>query len=136
MADEERIQLKAFDEDSWPPSSEHESLWGIKRTTHAWRPPTDVYETDDSYHVRVEIAGMRGAEISVTFDKQTLVIRGARSDEGIQKAYHQMEIGYGEFETTVQVPESVKVPDIEAAYVAGFLRVELPKSQPKMISIE
>jgi len=136
MADEQRIQLKASDEDSWPPSSEHDSFWGIKRRSHAWRPPTDVYETDESYHVRVEIAGMRGAEFSVTFDKQTLVIRGARSDEGSQKAYHQMEIGYGEFETEVHVPEPVKVPDIEAAYVDGFLRVELPKSQPKVISIE
>ena len=136
MADDELIQLRASDEDAWPPSSEHDSFWGIKRRTHAWRPPTDVYETDESYHVRVEIAGMRGADFSVTFDKQTLVIRGMRSDEGAQKAYHQMEIGYGEFETSIQVPEPVKVPDIEAAYDDGFLRVELPKAQPKVISIE
>ncbi|MFQ5921903.1 MAG: Hsp20/alpha crystallin family protein [Anaerolineales bacterium] len=136
MADGELIQLRASDEDSWPPSSEHNSFWGIKRRTHAWRPPTDVYETDESYHVRVEIAGMRGADFSVTFDKQTLVIRGMRSDEEAQKAYHQMEIAYGEFETAVQVPEPVKVPDIEAAYDDGFLRVELPKAHLKVISIE
>ncbi len=136
MAESVLIQLQASDEDSWPPSSEHDSFWGIKRRTHAWRPPTDMYETDESYQVRVEIAGMRGADFSVTFDKQTLVIRGMRTDEGTQKAYHQMEIGYGEFETAVQVQEPVKVPDIEASYVDGFLRVELPKAQPKVISIE
>ncbi len=136
MAESVLIQLQASDEDSWPPSSEHDSFWGIKRRTHAWRPPTDMYETDGSYHVRVEIAGMRGADFSVTFDKQTLVIRGIRTDESTQKAYHQMEIGYGEFETAVQVQEPVKVPDIEASYVDGFLRVELPKAQPKVISIE
>ena len=136
MAESVLIQLKASDEESWPPSSEHDSCWGIKRRTHTWRPPTDMYETDESYHVRVEIAGMRGADFSVTFDKQSLVIRSTRTDEGSQKAYHQMEIGYGEFETAVQVQEPVKVPDIEASYVDGFLRVELPKAQPKMISIE
>jgi HSP20 family protein len=136
MAQSVLIQLKASDEESWPPSSEHDSFWGIKRRTHTWRPPTDVYETDEAYHVRVEIAGMKGADFSVTFDKQALVIRGVRSDEGSQKAYHQMEIGYGEFETAVQVPEPVKVPEIEASYVDGFLRVELPKAQPKVISIE
>jgi HSP20 family protein len=129
MAESVLIQLLASDEDSWPPSAEHDSFWGIKRRTHTWRPPTDVYETNESYHVRVEIAGMRGADFSVTFDKQTLVIRGMRSDEGSQRAYHQMEIGYGEFET-------VKVPDIEASYVDGFLRVELPKAKPKVVSIE
>ncbi len=136
MAESERIQLQASDEDAWPPSSEHDSFWGIKRRAHTWRPSTDVYETDEGYHVRVEIAGMRGAEFSVTFDKQTLLIRGIRSDEGSQKAYHQMEIAYGEFETAIQVSEPVKVPDIEASYVDGFLRVELPKAQPKVISIE
>ncbi|MFQ5943044.1 MAG: Hsp20/alpha crystallin family protein [Anaerolineales bacterium] len=136
MKESELIQLLASDEDAWSPSSEHDSFWGIKRRTHTWRPPTDVYETDESYHVRVEISGMRGADFSVTFDKQTLVIRGMRSDEGSQKAYHQMEIAYGEFETAVQVPEAVRVPDIEASYVDGFLRVELPKAQPKVISIE
>ncbi len=136
MAESVLIQLKASDEESWPPSSEHDSFWGIKRRTHTWRPPTDVYETDGAYLVRVEIAGMKGAEFSVTFDKQALVIRGVRSDEGSQKAYHQMEISYGEFETAVQVPEPVKVPEIEASYVDGFLRVELPKAQPKVISIE
>ena len=136
MAESELIQLQASDEDSWPPSSEHDSFWGIKRRTHTWRPPTDVYETDGAYHVRVEIAGMKGADFSVTFDKQTLVIRGIRNDEVSQKAYHQMEIAYGEFETAVQVPETVKVPDIEASYVDGYLRVELPKAKPKAISIE
>ena len=136
MKEKELMQLQASDEDSWPPSAEHDSFWGIKRRTHTWRPPTDVFETDESYHVRVEIAGMRGADFSVTFDKQTLVIRGTRSDEGSQKAYHQMEIAYGEFETAVQVPEPVKVPEIEASYVDGFLRVELPRAEPKVVSIE
>lgn len=136
MKQYEHVQLLASDEDSWPPSSEHDSFWGIKRRTHTWRPPTDVFETDEAYQVRVEVAGMRGADFAVTFDKQTLVIRGARSDEGSQKAYHQMEIAYGEFETAVQVPEPVNVPDIEASYVDGFLRVVLPKAEPKVISIE
>ena len=76
MADEERIQLKAFDEDSWPPSSEHDSFWGIKRTTHAWRPPTDVYETDDSYHVRVEIAGMKNPERVTALVKSNALTSG------------------------------------------------------------
>src|SRR3972149_283092 len=104
----DRVQLHAAEDDSWPPKSEHSSMWGLKRRTHKWRPPTDVYETDQSYQVRVEIAGMRGSDISVTFERQTLVIQGARSDVGQSKAYHQLEIAYGEFETAIQIPESVE----------------------------
>lgn len=132
----DRVQLHAAEDDSWPPKSEHSSMWGLKRRTHKWRPPTDVYETDKSYQVRVEIAGMRGSDISVTFERQTLVIQGARSDVGQSKAYHQLEIAYGEFETAIQIQEPVEVSKIEASYVDGFLRVELPKLTPKQVSIE
>lgn len=132
----DRVQLHAAEDDSWPPKSEHSSMWGLKRRTHKWRPPTDVYETDKSYQVRVEIAGMRGSDISVTFERQTLVIQGARSDVGQRKAYHQLEIAYGEFETAIQIQEPVEVSKIEASYVDGFLRVELPKLTPKRVSIE
>lgn len=127
----DRIKFHAAEDDSWPTRSEQSSMWGLKRRTHKWRPATDVYETDTSYQVRVEIAGMRGSDISVTFERQTLVIQGARIDAGPQKAYHQLEIAYGEFETAIQIPESVEVSKIEASYVDGFLRVELPKLKPK-----
>ena len=136
MKDTEIIHLQASEEDSWPPRAEHDSLWGLKRSTHKWRPPTDVFETDEAFKVRVEVAGMRGADFSVTFDKQVLVIKGMRADEGPQKAYHQMEIAYGEFETSVQVSDPIDVPNIEASYIDGFLRLTLPKAQPKKVSIE
>jgi len=129
-------ELSAIEDDSWPPKSEHPSLWGVKRRTHKWRPPTDVYETDDAYQVRVELAGMRGADIAVTFEREMLVIQGVRSDSGPRKEFRQLEIAYGEFETTIQIPEPVEVSKIEAAYQDGFLRVELPKLKPRRVSIE
>ena len=130
------LELSAVEDDSWPRKSEHPSLWGVKRRTHKWRPPTDVYETEEAYQVRVEIAGMRGADFAVTFERQVLVIQGARSDAGPRKEFRQLEIAYGEFETTVEIPEPVEVSRIEAAYQDGFLKVELPKLKPRRVSIE
>lgn len=130
------LELSAVEDDSWPRKSEHPSLWGVKRRTHKWRPPTDVYETEDAYQVRVEIAGMRGSDFAVTFERQVLVIQGSRSDAGPRKEFRQLEIAYGEFETTVEIPEPVEVSKIEAAYQDGFLKVELPKLKPRRVSIE
>lgn len=83
----------------------------------------------------VEIAGMRGLEFSVSLDRQALTVRGMRGDSGGMKAYHQMEIAYGQFETAVRIPVLVDSSDIEATYGDGFLRVVLPKSRPKNIPI-
>lgn len=129
------LELSAIEDESWPRKSEHPSLWGVKRHTHKWRPPTDVYETQDAYQVRVEIAGMRGSDFAVTFERQVLVIQGARSDAGPRKEFRQLEIAYGEFETTVEIPEPVEVAKIVAAYQDGFLKVELPKLKPRRVSI-
>lgn len=133
---EQPIYLQPVEDDSWPPRTGHEALWGLKRSAHKWRPATDVFETEDAYRVVVEIAGMRGADFSVTFEGKTLVIRGERREVDSHKAYHQMEIGYGEFETAVDLPEPVKAGSIEASYADGFLRVSLPKSQPTKVRID
>jgi HSP20 family protein len=132
----ERVWLHAADDDSWPPKAERDSFWGLRRSSHKWRPATDVSETEDSYRIVVEIAGMRGSDFAVTFEGQSLLIRGIRSDAGAHKAYHQMEISYGQFETAIQLPESVEVAEIEASYADGFLSVVLPKAQPKKVEIE
>lgn len=109
--------------------------WGPQRKGRAWRPPTDVYETDQDYVVVAEIAGMRGVELSVSFEQQVLSIRGRRPDQGGGKAYHQMEISYGEFLVDVYIQGPVDHERIEATYRDGFLRVVLPKAHPKTIPI-
>jgi len=109
--------------------------WRLTVRPHAWRPPTDIYENEDRFFVRVEIAGMNDSEFSVTVDNNTLVIRGVRSDIPEKRAYHQMEIHFGEFSIEVEFPGSVDVNKVEALYEDGFLKVNLPKALPKQINI-
>ncbi|MCX6070732.1 MAG: Hsp20/alpha crystallin family protein [Chloroflexi bacterium] len=123
------------DDEAWPRGSGLPASWHLTRGSHLWRPPTDAYETEDAFVVVVEAAGMRGAEFSVTFERQTLWIRGSRGEAGGPKAYHQMEIAYGDFETGVYVHAPVDESAIEARYSDGFLRVILPKSPPRRIPI-
>ena len=94
-----------------------------------WRPPTDVYETDDAVIVKIEIAGMNPDDIAISFIDRELVVRGNRRDVDEKLSYHCMEIPYGEFHTEVLLPGSYDEDKIEAKYVHGFLYVTLPKSR-------
>ncbi|MCJ7512343.1 MAG: Hsp20/alpha crystallin family protein [Anaerolineales bacterium] len=127
--------LYGAEDDSWRLPSESGGVWKARRGAHIWRPPTDVFERDDAYVVMVEVAGMRGGEFAVNLENRLLWIRGTRSDTAVTKAYHQMEIAYGEFETAVGIPAPVDAARIEAVYTDGFLRVMLPKSSPKSVRI-
>ncbi|MGW8250903.1 MAG: Hsp20/alpha crystallin family protein [Anaerolineales bacterium] len=104
--------------------------------SHMWRPPTDVYETENAVVVRVEIAGMEEKDFSIIIDERYLLIRGVRAEPAERRAYHQMEIRFGEFATEVELPYPVVVSQIEAIYASGFLLVTLPKAQPHKIHIE
>jgi HSP20 family molecular chaperone IbpA len=124
------------EDDSWSIRPEPALSWLVGRQRHAWRPPTDAFETDAAYIVVVEVAGVRGSDFAVTFEHQVLWVRGTRPDPGGTKAYHQMEIAYGDFETGVQIHAPVDETAIEAAYSDGFLKVTLPKALPRRIPIE
>jgi HSP20 family protein len=112
------------------------SRWRIVSRPHAWRPPTDVFETDDSIIIRVEVAGMREADFTISLIERTLTIRGVRQDTSERRAYHQMEIAFGEFHTEVELPYPVHSDKVEATYRDGFLRVTAPIAQPKHIKVE
>lgn len=112
------------------------SRWRLISRPHAWRPPTDMYETEDAIIIKVEVAGMREADFTISLVERSLTIRGVRQDTSERRAYHQMEIAFGEFHTEVELPYLVIADKVEATYRDGFLRVILPKAQPKHIKVE
>lgn len=90
-------------------------------------PPTDVIELADKILVIVEIAGMRPNDFNISLLNRQLVISGTRERPALPNAaYHQVEIGYGEFRVEVQLPHLVDRENINATYQDGFLQVELP----------
>ncbi len=104
--------------------------------SHMWRPPTDVYETEDAIVVRVEIAGMDESDFTIILDERSLLIRGVRAEPAERRAFHRMEIRFGEFGTEVELPYAVATSQVEAVYGMGFLRVVLPKARPQKIHID
>jgi HSP20 family protein len=109
----------------------HAVSWQVRSTI--WSPPTDGYETDEAYIVRVEIAGMREEDFEVAIENHTLHISGNRPDFLERRAYHQMEIRFGKFATTVSLPGPVNVDQSRAEYKDGFLTVVLPKQNQNKV---
>jgi len=101
--------------------------WVIYRNVNAWQPPTDVYENDDGVVVRVEVAGMRSEDFSISLAERRLVIAATRVDPAPKRTYHQMEIRFGEFRVEVYLPWPVEPEGVEASYEDGFLEVCLPR---------
>ena len=108
----------------------------LNTRSHLWRPPTDVYEIENAIKVRVEIAGMDESNLSIILKGRNLIVSGARLDIVERRAYHQMEIRFGEFCTEVDLPSSVDAEKVEAVYQNGFLQITLPKVAPKKVVVE
>ena len=113
---------------SWPRS--------LRRAV-IWVPPTDVFETEDQIVVQVEIAGVKHSDLAVNLQDRHLVISGTRSDHGpSQRAYHQMQVRFGDFATEVELSARIDESGIDATYADGFLRVVLPKLKPRPIDVQ
>jgi HSP20 family protein len=107
----------------------------VNNSSQHWCPPTDVYEIEDAVIVRVEVAGMQEAEIKISLDHDFLTIQGIRPDQSEHRAFHQMEIRFGEFKTQVSLHWTIDSAQIDAEYQDGFLRLTLPKAKPHRIEI-
>jgi HSP20 family protein len=114
----------------------HTVGWQVQVRTGAWSPPTDVYETPENYVVRAEIAGMQEDDFEIAVDNNLLFISGNRSDVPERRAYQQMEIRFGKFETVVGLPGPINLEAASADYTGGFLTVTLPKAKTSKIEVQ
>jgi len=105
-----------------------------------WVPNTDVYVTEGSLVIKVELAGMRKEDLELTVEGNRLKISGQRPDgcRAPKCTFLVMEINYGAFESIIEVPAGYDLSQAEASYQNGFLRVDVPElAQPssKTISV-
>ena len=105
------------------------------RQDGAWRPPMEVYETEDAMVVTAEVAGIDETQLSVVIEQDLLRIRGERLDDrqGERRSYHEMGIARGKFAADVYVPFPVDADRAEADYSNGMLRIRLPKASARTI---
>lgn len=94
-----------------------------------WSPQMDVLETPEAFLIIAEIPGVKKDEIRITVKKNMVQLAGKRERNPMEKAvrYHLMEMEYGYFERTFELPAIIDDEGIEAQYRDGLLWVTLPK---------
>jgi HSP20 family protein len=95
-----------------------------------WHPPTDAYETETQFVVRMDVAGVKREDLSVHLDEGCLLIRGIRRDQVPpgKKHFYKMEITMGPFERKVPLPRHLNISELAATYRDGILEIRCNKS--------
>ena len=102
-----------------------------------WTPNVNLYETEEAYHVCVDLSGVEKDKIDITVQDTRLTLRGARPvpqclaqldpDNHQRVRVHLMEIDHGTFAREVELPHDVIKENISARYIDGMLWIDLPK---------
>ena len=104
-----------------------------------WVPNTDVYATDGGLVIKVELSGMRSENLEITTEGNRLRITGTRPDgcRAPKCSFLVMEINYGPFESELELPPGYNLSLAKAAYLNGFLRIDVPlaKAQSKATKV-
>jgi len=110
---------------------------GAKEQDTHWAPNTDVYLSGGAVIIKVELAGMQRENLELYVDGNKLRISGQRPDgcRPPQCKFLMMEINYGPFESTIEVPAGYDLSRAKASYQNGFLRIEVPGSSSRAITI-
>ena len=103
------------------------------RPGQAWSPAVNLYEDAVSYFVVVDLAGVRRNEIELLVKDGMMTISGRRTmpgpaDMAGKAKVHLMEVEYGQFFRSLELPDDVDVEAIgDGKYRGGFLWIRLPK---------
>ncbi len=94
-----------------------------------FRPKVNTRETEENYHIEVELPGVKKENVDIQVDGNVLTISGERNirDEVKDEDYHKVESRYGLFSRSFTLPEKVDVSNIEAKFKDGILEVAIPK---------
>ena len=118
---------------SYSCGSQNEQEWLANPHGVAWQPLADVYERPEAMVIVVELPGVEKTDIDVTVEGTALSIKGLRHKElpSDTQRVHQMEIAYGPFARTVELPVYADLDHIEAHFENGYLTVTVPRTAGK-----
>ena len=96
-------------------------------------PKADIYEKDGTYHVDMELAGLKKEDIDIKLQNGVLSISAEKKyeNEKEEKNYFYKERSYGMIQRSFYVDKNVTPEDIKAEYTDGVLKLSFPKESLK-----
>jgi HSP20 family protein len=92
-------------------------------------PPIDVYETDDTLEIAVDLPGVDPAAVRVIGKGDSILIAGEKAARRarVESSFHLVERGYGRFARVVRLARACDAAQARARLNGGELRVSVPK---------
>lgn len=100
------------------------------RAKTTYIPRTDIYETDESVVLILDMPGMSEESIDITLENNILAITGNSMEiapEGYALVFAEYEPG--DFERSFRLTDQIDRDGIQAAYRDGVLSLTLPKAE-------
>ncbi len=141
-------------EPRWEPFREMEQLrremdrlWDQTIFPGRWRgragvfPLVNISEDQDHIFVRAELAGLKPEDIDITFQDNSLTLRGERKIPTEEKVvgYHRREREAGTFRRLIRLPGRIDPAKVDAVFKDGVLTITLAKpeeTKPKQITVK
>jgi len=102
---------------------------GEERSEIIVTPSADIYETQDSFIVQLDMPGVEKESITLSVDTQTLLVRSAETiSEKKNGVFLVNEIGWKKYEREFRLGRGIKLDEIRAEYRDGVLYITLPKT--------
>ena len=99
----------------------------------------DVVQVESGFVLRAELPGVAKDAVKVEVKEQILSISGEKPAPNYEtKGYRYSEIGYGKFERTFHLSESIDLDRVEAKFESGILEIKLslkPELGARQVSI-
>jgi HSP20 family protein len=100
-------------------------------STGEYTPPLDVYETDRSFEVRIDVPGVVVEALRIVFRGGVLIVVGAKAPIATAQpgsaTFHLVEREFGRFARAVRLAAAVDVSQARARLADGELHVTVPK---------
>ena len=92
-------------------------------------PPIDVYETDETFEISVDLPGVDPGVVRIIVKGGALLVAGEKAPRRGRgdASFHLVERGYGRFARTVRLHAACDAGRARATLANGELRIVLPK---------
>lgn len=103
--------------------------WSEGNNTSDWVPAANIKEEETRFHVELSAPGYQRENIHVSVEDDTLTISGEVKVENEEKKenFVKREFRSGNFKRSFNLNGMVDVEKIDAKYVDGILKIDLPK---------
>lgn len=94
-------------------------------------PAVNISETADHFHIELAAPGLTKEDFKINLERKilTILVHKEFSNEEEGKSFSRKEFNYSSFTRSFTLPDSVEENSIEAKYIDGILKVEIPKKE-------